>query len=153
LRDRGNDVELLAHYFARLVAAGLNRPVPRFDDKVLDLFRAYSWPGNVRELRNVIENMVLLGESNELQIEDVPAEVRRQANPVAALALEPSSSASPKLKQNERAAIESALAKSDGKLTAAAKLLGIARATLYRKLAHYGINRSVRNGRVNSRGE
>jgi sigma-54 dependent transcriptional regulator, acetoin dehydrogenase operon transcriptional activator AcoR len=120
--------------------------VPRFDDKVLDLFRAYSWPGNVRELRNVIENMILLGDSSELQVEDVPMEVRRQVNPpVATLASEPSSSASPKLKQNERAAIESALAKTGGKLTAAAKLLGIARATLYRKLAQHGIARSARD--------
>ena len=146
LRERGDDVVLLAHHFASLAAAGLNRPVPRFDDKVLDLFCAYSWPGNVRELRNVIENMILLGDSSELQIEDVPTEVRRQLNPPAvALASEPSSSASPKLKQNERAAIEAALAKTGGKLTAAAKLLGIARATLYRKLAHHGIARSARD--------
>lgn len=146
LRDRGDDVVLLAHHFAGLAAASLDRPVPRFDDKVLDLFRAYSWPGNVRELRNVIENMILLGNSSQLQIEDVPMEVRRQVNPpVAALVLEQSSSASPKLKQNERAAIESALAKTGGKLTAAAKLLGIARATLYRKLAHHGIARSARD--------
>jgi transcriptional regulator of acetoin/glycerol metabolism len=146
LRDRGDDVVLLAHHFAGLAVAGLDRPVPRFDDKVLDLFRAYSWPGNVRELRNVIENMILLGDSSELQVEDVPVEVRRQViPPVAAPALEQSSSASPKLKQNERAAIESALAKTGGKLTAAAKLLGIARATLYRKLAHHGIARSARD--------
>jgi sigma-54 dependent transcriptional regulator, acetoin dehydrogenase operon transcriptional activator AcoR len=146
LRDRGDDVVLLAHHFAGLAAGRLNRPVPRFDDEVLDLFRAYSWPGNVRELRNVIENMILLGDSSELQVEDVPMEVRRQVSPpVAALASEPSSSASPKLKQNERAAIESALAKTGGKLTAAAKLLGIARATLYRKLAHHGIARSGRD--------
>jgi sigma-54 dependent transcriptional regulator, acetoin dehydrogenase operon transcriptional activator AcoR len=145
LRDREDDVVLLAHHFASLVAAGLNRPVPHFDDEVLELFRAYSWPGNVRELRNVIENMVLLGECSELRIEDVPVEVRRQVTPFAARAQEPSLSASPKLKQNERAAIESALAKTGGKLTAAAKLLGIARATLYRKLAHYGIARSTRD--------
>jgi sigma-54 dependent transcriptional regulator, acetoin dehydrogenase operon transcriptional activator AcoR len=145
LRDREDDVVLLAHHFASLVAAGLNRPVPHLDDEVLELFRAYSWPGNVRELRNVIENMVLLGESSELRIEDVPVEVRRQVTPFAARAQEPSLSASPKLKQNERAAIESALAKTGGKLTAAAKLLGIARATLYRKLAHYGIARSTRD--------
>jgi DNA-binding NtrC family response regulator len=146
LHDRGDDVVLLARHFAGVVAVGLNRPVPRFDDKVLDLFCAYSWPGNVRELRNVIENMILLGDSSELQIEDVPTEVRRQLNPPAvALASEPSSSASPKLKQNERAAIEAALAKTGGKLTAAAKLLGIARATLYRKLAHHGIARSARD--------
>jgi sigma-54 dependent transcriptional regulator, acetoin dehydrogenase operon transcriptional activator AcoR len=145
LRDREDDVVLLAHHFASLVAAGLNRPVPHLDDEVLELFRAYSWPGNVRELRNVIENMVLLGESSELRIEDVPVEVRRQVAPFAARAQEPSLSASPKLKQNERAAIESALAKTGGKLTAAAKLLGIARATLYRKLAHYGIARSTRD--------
>jgi DNA-binding NtrC family response regulator len=105
----------------------------------LALFRAYSWPGNVRELRGVIENMVLLGDSCELRIEDVPIEVRRQLNPaVAASAVEPSSSVSPKLKQNERTAIESALTTTGGQLSAAEKLLGISRSTLYRKLEHYG---------------
>jgi sigma-54 dependent transcriptional regulator, acetoin dehydrogenase operon transcriptional activator AcoR len=139
LRDRGDDVVLLAQHFARLAAAGLGQAEPRFDSKVLALFRAYSWPGNVRELRGVIENMVLLGDSGELRIEDVPIEVRQQVNPpVAAAALEPSLFASPKLKQNERAAIESALATTGGRLTAAAKLLGISRSTLYRRLEHYG---------------
>ena len=144
LRDRGEDVVLLAHHFARLAAAGLGQAEPRFDIKVLALFRAYSWPGNVRELRGVIENMVLLGDSGELRIEDVPIEVRRQVNPAAAApASEPSSSVSPKLKQNERTAIESALTTTGGQLSAAAKLLGISRSTLYRKLEHYGITRSV----------
>jgi transcriptional regulator with PAS, ATPase and Fis domain len=144
LRDRGEDIVLLAHHFARLAATGLGQAEPRFDSKVLALFRAYSWPGNVRELRSVIENMVLLSESGELQIEDVPIEVRRHMNPsVAPSALEPSSSASPKLKQNERAAIEAALTTTGGQLSAAAKLLGISRSTLYRKLDHYGIARSL----------
>ncbi len=144
LRDRGEDVGLLVHHFARLAAAGLGRTEPRFDSKVLALFRAYSWPGNVRELRSVIENMILLGDPNLLRIEDVPIEVRRQVNPpLAAPALEPSLSASPKLKQNECAAIESALATTGGRLAAAAKLLGISRSTLYRKLDRYGIARSV----------
>jgi len=144
LRDRGDDVVLLAHHFACLAAAGLGQAEPRFDNKVLALFRAYSWPGNVRELRGVIENMVLLGDSGELRIEDVPIEVRQQVNPpAAAAALEPSLLASPKLKQNERAAIESALATTGGRLAAAAKMLGISRSTLYRRLEHYGITRSV----------
>jgi sigma-54 dependent transcriptional regulator, acetoin dehydrogenase operon transcriptional activator AcoR len=144
LRDRGEDVVLLAHHFARLAAAGLGQAEPRFDKKVLTLLRAYSWPGNVRELRSVVENMVLLGDSGELRIEDVPIEVRRHMNPpLATPALEPSPSASPKLKQNERAAIESALTTTGGQLSAAAKLLGISRSTLYRKLDHYGIARSV----------
>jgi transcriptional regulator of acetoin/glycerol metabolism len=141
LRDRGDDVVLLAHHLAGLAAAKLDRPVPRFDDEVLDLFRVYPWPGNVRELRSVIENMILFNDSGELRIEDVPMEIRRQVSPRVALASEQGSFGSPKLKQNERAAIESAMAKTGGKLVAAAKLLGIARSTLYRKLDRYGIAR------------
>jgi transcriptional regulator with PAS, ATPase and Fis domain len=142
LRSRGDDVVLLAHHFARLAAARLDRPLPRFDDEVLQLFRRYSWPGNVRELRNVVETMILLGNSDQLRINDVPMEVREQVSPpVAAPSLEQGLAVSPSLKLNERAIIETAIAEARGNLTNAAKRLGIARSTLYRKLDEHGIDR------------
>jgi DNA-binding NtrC family response regulator len=142
LRNRGDDVILLAHHFARLAAARLDRPLPRFDDEVLQLLRRYSWPGNVRELRNVVETMILLGNSDRLRINDVPMEVREQVSPpVAAPSLEQGLAVSPSLKLNERAIIETAIAEARGNLTNAAKRLGIARSTLYRKLDEHGIDR------------
>jgi DNA-binding NtrC family response regulator len=111
----------------------------------LRLFRLYCWPGNVRELRNVVENMILFGASDELRVEDVPIEVRRQVSLACVPASEPSPTTSPKLKQNELAAIEAALAETGGKLAPAAKMLGISRSTLYRKMDNYGIARSARD--------
>jgi transcriptional regulator with PAS, ATPase and Fis domain len=143
LRERGDDVVALTQHFARKAAIRLGRLVPRFDDDVLRIFRLYSWPGNVRELRNVVENMILLGNSDQLGIDDIPIEVRQQANQagVSVPAEQSSSPASPNLKLSERAAIEAALAEAGGNLTEAAKRLGIARSTLYRKLEEYGLGR------------
>ena len=143
LRDRGDDVVALTHHFAGKAASRMERPLPRFHDEVLRIFRLYSWPGNVRELRNVVENMILLGNSDQLGIDDVPMEVRQPADQVAATFSDEqqSLSASPNLKLSERAAIEAVLAEARGNLTDAAKRLGIARSTLYRKLDEYGIGR------------
>jgi DNA-binding NtrC family response regulator len=89
--------------------------------------------------------MILLGNSDQLGLADVPIEIRRQADQAAA-SLPPehqSSPASPNLKLSERAAIEAALGEAGGNLTDAAKRLGIARSTLYRKLDEYGIGRDL----------
>jgi sigma-54 dependent transcriptional regulator, acetoin dehydrogenase operon transcriptional activator AcoR len=146
LRSRGDDVVLLAQHFARQAAVRLDRPLPSFDDEVLNLFRRYAWPGNVRELRNVVENMILLGSSDRVGIREVPMEVRRQVSPpIAASSSEQSLSIHPNLKQSERAAIEAALAETGHNLTEAAKRLGIARSTLYRKLEEHGMARPTEN--------
>jgi sigma-54 dependent transcriptional regulator, acetoin dehydrogenase operon transcriptional activator AcoR len=145
LRDRGDDVVELVHHFASKAASRMERPLPRFDAEVFRIFRLYSWPGNVRELRNVVENMILLGNPDQLGVADVPIEIREQTDQAAAsLSVEQQSSpASPNLKLSERAAIEAALAEARGNLTDAAKRLGIARSTLYRKLDEYGLGRDL----------
>jgi sigma-54 dependent transcriptional regulator, acetoin dehydrogenase operon transcriptional activator AcoR len=145
LRDRGDDVVELVHHFASKAASRMERPLPRFDAEVFRIFRLYSWPGNVRELRNVVENMILLGNPDQLGVADVPIEIREQTDQaVASLSVEQQSSpASPNLKLSERAAIEAALAEARGNLTDAAKRLGIARSTLYRKLDEYGLGRDL----------
>jgi sigma-54 dependent transcriptional regulator, acetoin dehydrogenase operon transcriptional activator AcoR len=143
LRSRGEDIVLLTYHFARLAATRIERPLPRFHEGVFRIFRAYSWPGNVRELRNVVEHMILLGNSDELGIEDVSAEVREQASrsDAALLSQQRSSSVSPNLKLSQRMTIETALEEAGGNLTKAARRLGIARSTLYRKLQEFGIAR------------
>ena len=145
LRDRGDDVVELVHHFASKAASRIDRPLPRFDAEVFRIFRSYSWPGNVRELRNVVENMILLGNSDQLGVADVPIEIRQQTDQGTAslLSEQQSSPASPNLKLSERAAIEAALAEARGNLTDAAKRLGIARSTLYRKLDEYGLGRDL----------
>jgi sigma-54 dependent transcriptional regulator, acetoin dehydrogenase operon transcriptional activator AcoR len=147
LRSRADDVVLLAHHFARTAASRLERSLPEFDEEVLRVFSLYSWPGNVRELRNVVENMILLGCSERLRLGDVPIEVREHAasTPLSAPPLHlQASPVSPNLKLSERGAIESAVAQAHGNLTNAAKRLGIARSTLYRKLEEYGISRPAK---------
>jgi sigma-54 dependent transcriptional regulator, acetoin dehydrogenase operon transcriptional activator AcoR len=140
-------VVLLAHHFARMAASRLERSLPEFDEEVLRVFSLYSWPGNVRELRNVVENMILLGCSERLRLGDVPIEVREHAasTPLSAPPLHlQASPVSPNLKLSERGAIESAVAQAHGNLRNAAKRLGIARSTLYRKLEEYGISRPAK---------
>ena len=86
--------------------------------------------------------MILLADSDRLRIDEVPMEIRRQVSPPeAASCLEQSLSIHPNLKQSERASIEAALAETGRNLTEAAKRLGIARSTLYRKLDEYGMAR------------
>src|ERR1700751_40710 len=118
LRDRGNDVVELTHHFAGKAASRMVRPLPRFDAEGHRIFRLYSWTGNVRELRNVGENMILLGTSDQLGVADVPIEIRQQTDQggrshvlsprgAGSLSVEQQSSpASPNLKLSERAAIE-----------------------------------------------
>jgi transcriptional regulator of acetoin/glycerol metabolism len=145
LRDRGDDIVELAHHFACKAASRMERPSPRFHAEVFQIFRRYSWPGNVRELRNVVENMILLGNLDQLGVADVPIEIRQQTDqgtPFISVDQQ-GSPAAPNLKLSERAAIEAALAEARGNLTDAAKRLGIARSTLYRKLDEYQIGRDL----------
>ena len=145
LRERGDDLRLLAEHFAAAAAARLGRPTPTFNVDALTLLRTYHWPGNVRELRNAIDSMVTLNESGHLGIDDLPPEIvaasratqQPHATPVAAL---PNSG---DLKSAERAAILAQLRECGGNATETARRLGIARSTLYVRLAEYGELRTV----------
>jgi sigma-54 dependent transcriptional regulator, acetoin dehydrogenase operon transcriptional activator AcoR len=140
LRERGDDVVLLAEHFLNTIAAKQARTPPRLDPAVLDLFRRHAWPGNVRQLRNVIESMLVLSRGDRLGLENVPAELLdgdtepARAKPVEA-AFFPTS-----LKLSERATIQAVLAQCRGNLTEVAKQLGIARSTLYRRLEEHGLS-------------
>jgi DNA-binding NtrC family response regulator len=138
LRERGEDILLLAERFATAVADKLGRMPVAFSTEAAAMMMAYRWPGNVRELRNVVETTVALTESGLIEAGDLPSEVRTvtpgsdrtnddQPPPVAG-----------DLREAERQAILAQVRACDGNLTHAARRLGIARSTLYLRLAKYG---------------
>jgi transcriptional regulator of acetoin/glycerol metabolism len=146
LRERGDDILLLAEHFATLAAARLGRPAPTFGGDVLSLLSRYSWPGNVRELRNVVDAMVTLNDSGHIGIDDLPPEIvavsrAAQQWPISPVAMLPSAS---DLKSAERLAILTKLRECGGNVTETARRLGIARSTLYARLAEYGELHSLR---------
>ena len=138
LRERGEDILLLAERFATAVADKLGRVPVTFSSEAAALMVAYRWPGNVRELRNIVETTVALTESGLIEADDLPDEVRtvtpgsdptndEQPPPVAG-----------DLHEAERQAILAQVRACDGNLTQAARRLGLARSTLYLRLAKYG---------------
>ena len=129
LRERGDDVALLAEHFVRKYAAAVGKIVDGFAPGTLDALRAYTWPGNVRELEHAIERAVALARSPLLLPEDLPADVRAQTArapelPATRMTLD-------ELKHWYVALI---LDEAGGNKVRAAELLGIDRRTLYRIL-------------------
>lgn len=153
LRERGGDVVTLAQTFAAAAATRLGRRPPVFSPAALARMRAYGWPGNIRELRNVVDTLVALAEGDHLDESDLPPEVFA-ASPAPSGHVSPSlnsgnDGAAPlpgvDLKAAERAAILAQVNACGGNLTEAARRLGIARSTLYVRLAEYGDGRALKN--------
>lgn len=140
LRERKEDIPLLAEEFLREFNAANRRRIRRIAPDALAALVAYEWPGNVRELRNCIEGLVVLCRGDEIGIADLPGKIREGAageGRAAAAGPEPGGGAT--LKDAERRMIAEALAKSGGSRTEAAKALGISRRTLHRKINQYGL--------------
>jgi transcriptional regulator with PAS, ATPase and Fis domain len=134
LRERGDDVELLARHYVEHFARKHGRGVHDLDEGTVDLLRSYGWPGNIRQLRNVIERALLVAEGPELLPEHLPNEVRLGvARPGAAPSFGAEGVLLP-LREVEHLHIRRALALARGNLGATAELLGIHRNTLRQKL-------------------
>jgi len=137
LRERRSDIPMLAHWF-------LDRHAP---DSSMQLTHAamkcllqYDWPGNVRELENCIERAVALGDGKTIDLSDLPptiASASPSAEPAVGLITDAASSTD--LEDIERATIERVFEQVKGDKAMAGKMLGISRATLYRKLKRYNI--------------
>ncbi|MNZ99833.1 Limonene hydroxylase [compost metagenome] len=132
LRERKEDIALLARDILQRQAGRHGRPLPELAPEVLAALAGHDWPGNVRELRNVLEGMLLLG-GPRLTGEDLPDELRPLGGADAAV--------EGLLDENERQVICQAIDRSRGNLTQAAKALGIAKSTLYLRLRKYGLSR------------
>jgi len=142
LRERREDIPLLSFAFLREFTAGRQVEIAGISDDVFDIFESYPWTGNVRELRNVVERSVLFCRGDTIQVEHLPASLRKKApgRPVAP----PShpvevSNLQDAVKQAEISAIRAALAKTEGKRSDAADILGVSRKTLWEKIRNYGL--------------
>lgn len=127
LRDRGDDVILLAHHFAQRFAVELRKASPTFTRQALDALRSYSWPGNVRELENVVQRMILMSERDVIDAPDLPSLMRFSVK-------DPRTGPLGTLAEAESVHIQAVLASVDGNQSRAAQILGIDRKTLRRRL-------------------
>ncbi len=138
LRDRMEDIEELAMHFINKynVEFGLN--VQDLDKEVWNLFHGYSWPGNVRELENTIERAFNMVDGQYICLSHLPQYLQKLGKGARR---SPAEKGLPALLDRvEKEAIMEALAASGGNKMRAAKLLGISRAWLYKKMKQYGIN-------------
>jgi two-component system, NtrC family, response regulator AtoC len=149
LRQRADDIPLLAYHFLRYYSQDGGKPVAALSDKAMELLSAYHWPGNIRELEHAIEQAVALSYHPVLTPEDLPAEVREQkANRFPAAA---ASTAlfnfpdTPSLEEVKKRYVRHVLQLAEGNVSATARILNVDRRSLYRMLARYKIGPMVKN--------
>ena len=145
LRERGEDIVLLAEYFLKIYSGKYSVGDVRLGASAKQKLLKHNWPGNVRELQHCIERAIVLGDKTELAAEDIRLE---DSVAVSAASSSDSSSSSASSSVNidslnlqtlEREAIKRAISLSNGNLTQAAELLGITRFALYRKIDKLGV--------------
>ena len=135
LRERPDDIPVLVNHFLADCAKRNLKSAPTVSGELLEHLQQYEWPGNVRQLRNVIENMLVMGEGESLTLRDLPKYM--SGNPSAEMS---SPRKALNLNDLEKQAILAALQKSYGNRTHAAHTLGISVRTLQRKLKLWGVD-------------
>jgi Nif-specific regulatory protein len=136
LRQRGDDVLLLAERFLARAAKRMGAEIEGFAPRARETLRSYQWPGNVRQLANEVERALLLADGPLVDVDDLRSRLDIQVGDLRrAPALPPGPA--PSMEEAERQAVVRALDESSGNIQAAAKILGISRATLYRRIVRY----------------
>jgi transcriptional regulator with GAF, ATPase, and Fis domain len=136
LRERQDDIPILAANFAAKAAEKYGHPTPVLDPELVDVLQEYEWPGNVRELENLIERLVVLSNNTRLGLEFLPDKMLRilpDANTADEATLEGA------VLSVKRRMILSALQSEGGNKMAAAKRLGISRSYLHRLINEFGL--------------
>ena len=139
LRDRTEDIPAMVHMYLKQFSLQYQKPVPGLSPEVILALTNYAWPGNIQELKNVIERCIILSDDDMITLEHLPSPYRIN-NLVLHLQKQIPSRILLKAKvsdEEEITLIEEALAKTAGNKSAAAKLLGISRGTLYNKMKEY----------------
>ncbi len=130
LRERGDDILLLAQHFVTKFGEESGKPPCRFSDNALQVLRSYDWPGNVRELENVIQRLVVMTDGDLIEVPDLPSLLRFSALRKTGFTRT--------LAEVEAEYIRNVLASVNGNKTRAAEILGIDRKTLREKLSKMG---------------
>jgi two-component system nitrogen regulation response regulator NtrX len=143
LRDRLEDVPLLAEHFNEKFSSAYGKPRKRFEPDAVEALQSYAWPGNVRELRNTVERVVIMHGKAKVTAADLPP-LGGEEPPAAAFKFSSFKEAS---EAHQREFIRRKLAEAEGNVTRAAELLGIDRSHLYRRMRTLGIR--VRGEREN----
>ncbi len=129
LRSRENDILLLIRHFTAKYSEELGRSQPDFADSALEVLRSYNWPGNVRELENVIQRLIVMADSDLIEVPDLPDLMR-----FSALRCGDGLSTLAEMEMNH---IRRALTTTSGNKTKAAEILGVDRKTLRDKIKRY----------------
>ena len=137
LRERRDDIPVLANHFLKEIADSLSRKIKGFDQEAMKALIAYDWPGNARELRNVVERAVILSERDIITGSDLPEKVGMKVGSAGGEGAD--STLKSLMNEHEKEMIRNALKKHDGNKEAAGRALGIDLATLYRKINKYKI--------------
>jgi DNA-binding NtrC family response regulator len=138
LRARGNDILVLGQYFVEKLAPQAGKAVLGLSPEAAERLLSYSWPGNVRELRNAIERAVALTQHERITVDDLPERIRAyKASHVLVASQDPQELVS--MAEVEKRYIARVLSAVGGNKTTAARILGIDRTTLYKKLQQYHI--------------
>jgi DNA-binding NtrC family response regulator len=136
LRERKDDIPLLADLFLRNAAEADGSQPKELSPAVVGAFQAYDWPGNVRELENALERAALLTSGGTIDVPTLPERIiERRAEPLVG----DRPSTNPTLEMIERVYVEWVLQQEGGNKTRAAEVLGIDPSTLHRKLSRYGV--------------
>lgn len=133
LRERQDDIPLLANHFLKSYSKKYRKDFTGFRPAALQLLQGYSWPGNIRELQHAIERAIIMAEGNELDSRDF---FFLSSKPTAEKV---NHNASLNLDEVEKNVIQKAIDKNGGNISKAAKELGLTRASLYRRLEKYGL--------------
>lgn len=134
LRERPDDIPLLTYYFINKYSNRFNKPIKGIKTEVLGAMLRHDWRGNVRELENLVQRMIIMTESNEIDMDVLPATLNRESNPVN----KPLDYMLPQsLDEIEAYFINKTLRECNGDRALAATILGINKSTLWRKIKRY----------------
>jgi len=130
LRERKDDIPLLADFFIKKYAKKYHKKISKLSKDAVKKLQKYHWAGNIRELEHIIERSIIMTENQEIKVDDILLNINTpKTEDTKKLNLE----------ELEKEAINTALIKTGGNLSETAKILGIGRTTLYRKMEKYGL--------------